>query len=1422
MDFKRRVLASLTAATLASGLVALPANAANGDHWSWGNNSSGLTIDLDWFGNSAVQNKDVTGGQKNWQIWRATSNDPTNNGFMWYLPDAPESNATSHSHNWGTHYMGGTNGESFGQGSKTLGGNDSTQPGTLGQGVISDPKNNSPAGTWSDIKWDFTSKGLYFTYKVELNDPKKLMNHTWTVENKSPSVTLRGNKLFYGGDTAFAGSTQGYTDVLVGMNMLYTGNATNTTAGTLSIQGSNTTPWSGYYGGLPTPGLDAIKNNHALPNTVTGPGVINATTGLYVEWALPDLAPGQSATVQASTVIRDPETLTVMGDGAATGLPGELVAHTFLVKNSSTTTLSGISAVPSSTNGWETIMVQAPKQTLNSGESSEVLVLVRVPPGAHVGDNSVLTLTVNALQGQTALPAKSASSETSVISENAWIPDVFVGNAAISGLNMPSQTLTAQSAWSMTPDSLSYAWYHNGTLLGGQTGSSLDPTVTGVFQDGDLVRVEVTATKAGFPAGYVATAMLPIVSPVLVGSAQISGLLFEGETLLAHIAWNYQGVATSNIQWTVNGVHKPAFDGLTTFDTTGLAVGDIIWVSADGSLSGFQSATAEAGVRLGARTFQGSVAIAGLAMPGETLTAVANWSKTPSAVQYEWFVNGTLEASGSAATFDTTTYQAGDVVKVVATATHPGASPTVAESQVTLFDLPASLDHLYGSATILGLTQVGQTLTASSSWNETPDDVTYTWYVNSIDVPAGQGETFDTSSMAVGDVVYLEASAVKDEYFPAVAVTGVELFAPAEEPLDLLGSAIIDGVTVPGETLAASSEWDHQPDLVYYEWFVNDADVPDGYGRYFDTGTLKDGDKVTLVAYASLANFNLGVAAYSVMLADAPPPLPDLVGSLVIAGNLQPGHTLTAVDSWPPVDGGVSVTYQWYVDDLPVQDETNQTFDTTGVPGGSLVSVEVTGQAAGYNPVILAASTTLQMEDLNGSVAIVGRLEPGQTLAAWDEWDVTVDSVSYEWSVNGVVDQSQTGQSFDTIGLTGGDVISVVAVASKAGYNSGMASDSVELKLIQLSGSAVIKGLTVAGNTLSAETSWNENGVVEVFTWLVDNVVVLSGKASEGADQFDTTGLWGGEVITLVVDASKAGCNNGQATANETLKIVMLRGNVTIEQDSTSLEVEFVPGSVLRCVAQWNTTPDTEMVTWFRNGMPITGYSAWTLDTSDWYAGGLAACEVTAKKQDLADGKATASQMVADLPTFTGSVDITGDTTVGGTLTAVPTWELTPYLVTYQWFVNGTAVPAATNATFSTAGRSASDVVRVEVLGKVMGRQDRLVSDQVTLTQNDPGDLRLTLRGWIDVPLGYQDDGVDIIDHGLEVLTGSVVTLGTQVWWTYQVFNPSSVAVSNVTVTDAMHNNPGDPNDVICSVSLLLPGAGATCWSTKVLRTVAP
>lgn len=1406
---KRRLVALLVTTLAASGLFALPAHATTG--LTLGANST-FYAEVDSGGNQAWANKYLNGNQ-NTQVWNGGNNPGSKNGFMWYMPDAPASTGTSR--NYGTYYLGGTTGNDFTGLDPGAPGKGGSPVGTLGNGTIAAANLFGVAG--AQMTWNLSStKGLQFTHFMDMNVTTGVANQRWSVTNTG-ATTLRGNKLFWGGDTNFAGSPQGYTDVLVGMNTLFTGNTTNANAGTLAFTGSAMTPWSGYYGGTPAGGLAAVAA-HALPNTVTGQAAGNVDASLFVEWSLPDLAPGQTASVDATTTVKMPDPMTVLASSPNTGRAGDMAAHTFVVVNSGNAPLAQIAATPSATLGWEVIMVQPPATDLAPGQSTEITVLVLIPPGAAVGSTSTVTLAVTALSGLTTLP-RSASTTTKVVDANDWMADVFTGNAGISGLNMPGQVLTAQSSWSMEPDSLSYKWYLNGTELLGQSGKTLSALVTDPFVNGDFVRVEVTGTKAGFP-NFVATAMIPIVSPRLIGSAQISGLLFVDETLHAEISWNYDGVNTSGIYWTVNGTRKSAFDGQLYFSTAGLQVGDVVWVHADGTKSGFQAAAAETGARLGARSFQGSVAITGLAMPGNTLTAVANWTAVPDSVVYTWTVNDQVVQTGPSNTFNTSGRNPGDVVKVLATASKTGSLDAAAETQRTLFDPPVAPGSLYGSATIVGLYEVGQELTGSAEWNETPDSVEYCWYIDAAAEPELCAETFDTTGLADQTVVRLVAKATKAGYVDAEAETSAELFAPTHVLDDLHGSVYISGKLIPGQVLTAGSSWDVEPDSLTYYWFVGSSPTESHIGPYFDTTGLLSTDSVRLEARATKTDYNPATVSTVAYLGDPPPPpLADIGGSLSITGDLRPGHVLLAEDFWAldPIIDDLVVSYQWYVDGVPVDQATTDSFDTTGLHGGQEVSVEVTGAVPGYNNTVLSAAVNLSFLDLDGSVEIIGTFLAGYTLVALDSWYETPDSVTYEWYVNGALRDDVTGASFDTTGLIGGDVIKVVARATLEDYNDGLATDEITLQLFDLSGYVYFDGLLLPGTTLTAITSWNTIDVDEVYTWYVNGVQAKQASAANGGATFDTTGLWGGDEIEVVVEGTKTGYSNGIIDVTTELLLIHLDGAAHLVVDSTSPIQVFEPGVILRCDVEWNETPDSQTVTWFRSGSVVTGATGWTLDTTGWSSGQIAECDVYATKFGLVPGSVSAQQVIAYLPTFTGSVSIGGGTTVGSTLTATPSWSETPNSVTYQWYVDGTAVPSATSATFSTSGYLPSQVVRVEVTARVLGFQDLTVSDSITLTTNDPGSIQITLKAWKDVPAGSDSSAADIEQYGTQVPLGSVLASGTKIWWTYHVVNPSMVTITSIIVTDSMLNNSIVPGDYICSIGSLAPSAGSKCFSSATL-----
>jgi hypothetical protein len=165
---------------------------------------------------------------------------------------------------------------------------------------------------------------------------------------------------------------------------------------------------------------------------------------------------------------------------------------------------------------------------------------------------------------------------------------------------------------------------------------------------------------------------------------------------------------------------------------------------------------------------------------------------------------------------------------------------------------------------------------------------------------------------------------------------------------------------------------------------------------------------------------------------------------------------------------------------------------------------------------------------------------------------------------------------------------------------------------------------------------------------------------------------------------------------------------------------------------------------------------------------------------------------------------ITGLLHVGSTLNAVPTWELTPTQVTYQWFVNGAAVPGATTESLSTAGLTPGDRVKAVATASIMGYQDAVAQAEVTVVSHDPGRIAITKRAWVDVPPTWRSNAGDVMAHGTEVASGSTLIAGTEVYWTYQVDNPSTVPLVEVSVADSAEGQ-------VCALPTLGPTATATC-----------
>lgn len=133
----------------------------------------------------------------------------------------------------------------------------------------------------------------------------------------------------------------------------------------------------------------------------------------------------------------------------------------------------------------------------------------------------------------------------------------------------------------------------------------------------------------------------------------------------------------------------------------------------------------------------------------------------------------------------------------------------------------------------------------------------------------------------------------------------------------------------------------------------------------------------------------------------------------------------------------------------------------------------------------------------------------------------------------------------------------------------------------------------------------------------------------------------------------------------------------------------------------WSNSPTSYGYQWKRDGSWILGATASTYTLTGADVGALITCTVTAFNADGA-GQATSNAVgpiVSLAPTYVSGASITGVTTQGQTLTAVPgTWTGTPSYA-YQWKRGGADISGATAGTYVLQFADVGQTITVAITG---------------------------------------------------------------------------------------------------------------------------
>jgi hypothetical protein len=888
------------------------------------------------------------------------------------------------------------------------------------------------------------------------------------------------------------------------------------------------------------------------------------------------------------------------------------------------------------------------------------------------------------------------------------------GTPTISGTAIVGSTLTAATGtWSPTPSSFDYQWFADADAIDGATNSSLILTSD---QAGSQISVRVTANVSGYDSLAATSAKTSTVTAgsLIAGTVTISGAAAVGQTLTAATGTWTPTPTSFTYQWKVLGGAVIAGATEATYVPTASDIGKTLTVQVTGHRSGFTDTTVSAVVNgaIVTGTMQaGQAVLSGGPAVGQTLTVdPGTWSPTPS-FAYQWYCNGTNAISGATgSSWTLTAAQSGCVISVKVTATLAGyndktitVGPTGAVQLGTLTS---------GEVWISGTLATGATLTAQvGTWDPMPT-FTYVWFRGEQEIVGATGQTYIVQANDVSDHIRVEVTATLSGYETmVVGSTSTESISSiAVTP----GTVTMTGSPVVGNTLGVNAgTWSPADTVLTYRWYRDGVQA--STSSTYDLTAADLGATISVVVHGAAANYawvEAGASASGKVVAGT---IATTVP--VITGTAQVGQTLQgSATGWAPAP---TTTYAWLRDGVAISGATETSYTVTAADLGKAITFRAKGTLAGYNDATVDSMGTASVVAgtiTAGDVAISGTAQVGETLTvAPGTWTPT-PALAYQWYRNGTAITGATGAAYTAEGTDQSATLKVVVTGTIPGYTDRVVEKSTTTILagVLKTDTPTVDGVLKVGGTLTANPGSWTSGTAFAYAWHYGSTLI------DGADSatYTITAAEYGKAITVEVSGSKAGYTS--VSKNSFASDPVAKGDLTA--GAASITGTATVGQTLTATVGTGWTAGlTYSYSWLRDGDAISGATGSTYELAAADQKHAISVRVTGRlgvayNDTSATSAATASVLGMAMGTVPASGDlvISGDRTVGSTLSVDPGTWVAGTSLSYQWYAGDAPISGATQSSYQLGEGDLGVAVWVKVTGSAAGYEDSSVSSQRT------------------------------------------------------------------------------------------------------------
>lgn len=820
--------------------------------------------------------------------------------------------------------------------------------------------------------------------------------------------------------------------------------------------------------------------------------------------------------------------------------------------------------------------------------------------GVNVGSNTPVftssTLTMGSQVGVTisSNPACPASTSNNInMTVNPLLAPSVQILSNISGAICPGQAVTFQAYPVAGGSAPSYQWQVNGINVG----SNSNLFTSSTLNSGDQVSVILTSNETCMTSPTANSNVINITvttpsSPTVSITASPAGPVCKDDNIIFTAA-PINGGASPVYQWQVNGI--TVFTGGNVYASSSLINGDQVSVILTSSLTCLSSSTANSNII--------QLTINPLSVPSVTISVTPSatfcvgtpvtFSATPvnggASPSYAWQING-VNTGNTGSTFTTTGLLNQDKVRVVMTSSANCTSPLSANSnQITVSVMPSVIPLVAVTANPTGPICQGTPVTFSTAIIAGGSTPGYQWQINGVTVPGATSSTFTSSTLNNGDIVRAWLTSSANCANPVnVVSTPISMVV---NPVLVPSSTITVTPSFPvceGTSVTFNANVNNEGGAPVYQWQVNGVTVALG-SLSFATSSLNDGDSVRLRMTSNALCAQPATVFSNTLGVNITPLLTPAVSITASpAGTICDGTpiTFTAI----PVNGGVSPSFQWFLNNNP-SGTGNNIYTGTFSNQDTIFAVLTSSYDCPIPPTDTSnIIITNVLPNLTPGVSITvnpaGPVCPGDLLA-FTATPVNGGGVPvYQWFLNGNA-ITNTAPVLSGTTFQNGDQISVVIYSSAQCLTTPSASSNVIQAIINpniqpgVSIGVQPTGSVCDGDSLFFSAVYSGAGPTPAFTWRVNGIPVGSSVPT-----FNTNQLNNGDVIDLILTSSAFCALPLTDTSNNLIAVIdpLLSPTAIITANPPGI---FCDGAIITYSALGTDGGQTPHYNWLLNGVSL-------------------------------------------------------------------------------------------------------------------------------------------------------------------------------------------------------------------------------------------